>query len=378
MIRVITTGFVLCLAAQPLAAQHWSVEAQAGQIRSALDPVNTELQSLVVGVRYDEMNSGLRFAAGIPTTSEQAWWGSVAGAHRLALRSAALVAGIDVAANAFALSDRVQRTRVIDDVFGGRRVVPAPAQSGYAGALQALPVIGVETPKFQVHVRGGMSAYAAEFAEQRHTRNVALADAQATFLPTPSLAFMPAVRHYFAAEGDYTYGGVTAVFASGPMSVWGSSGRWLSGDDSELAWSAGASLRIRDRLTLSATGRRDLFDPLYATPGQTAWSVGISLKLGKLMPARVPIPAVFDGGRATIRLPASQSADMPRVAGDFNAWKPQPMQRQGSAWVFTVALEPGVYNYAFVNASGDWFVPADHPGRKQDGMGGEVAVLVVQ
>jgi hypothetical protein len=54
------------------------------------------------------------------------------------------------------------------------------------------------------------------------------------------------------------------------------------------------------------------------------------------------------------------------------------MQRSGNHWVYTVALKPGVYNYAFVDPNGDWFVPEKHPGRKQDGMGGEVAVLVVR
>jgi hypothetical protein len=53
------------------------------------------------------------------------------------------------------------------------------------------------------------------------------------------------------------------------------------------------------------------------------------------------------------------------------------MQRTGERWTITVALAPGVYNYAFVNSRGDWFVPEKHPGRKADGMGGHVAVLVV-
>jgi hypothetical protein len=53
------------------------------------------------------------------------------------------------------------------------------------------------------------------------------------------------------------------------------------------------------------------------------------------------------------------------------------MQRRGDAWVYSVTLEPGTYNYAFVDAQGEWFVPEKHPGRKSDGMGGVVAVLVV-
>jgi hypothetical protein len=54
------------------------------------------------------------------------------------------------------------------------------------------------------------------------------------------------------------------------------------------------------------------------------------------------------------------------------------MQQSGDAWTYTTELAPGVYNYAFVDASGKWFVPDGHPGRKDDGMGGAVAVLVVR
>ena len=44
----------------------------------------------------------------------------------------------------------------------------------------------------------------------------------------------------------------------------------------------------------------------------------------------------------------------------------------------TVKLDPGVYNYAFVTPAGEWFVPESVAGRKSDGMGGHVAVLVVR
>jgi hypothetical protein len=301
----------------------------------------------------------------------------VAGSHRFAARKGSLVAGFDVAANGLVMRDRVERTREVDDVFQQPGIVPAPSQSGIGGALQALPVIGVETSTLQLHVRGGVSRYASEFAEQRRDRNVTLADAQITFAPTPSLAIVPAVRHFSADEDDYTFGGVTAVAGSDPLSVWGSTGRWLGLEDQDMTWAAGASLRVGDRVTLLASGRRDVIDPLYGTPGQAAWNIGVSVKLGRVLPSNVPVLAVSAGARATIRLPASQSSASPRVAGDFTNWKPQPMQRRGDAWVYSVSLQPGVYNYAFVDAQGEWFVPEKHPGRKSDGMGGVVAVLVV-
>ncbi|MGH9346917.1 MAG: hypothetical protein ACRD26_06570 [Vicinamibacterales bacterium] len=65
------------------------------------------------------------------------------------------------------------------------------------------------------------------------------------------------------------------------------------------------------------------------------------------------------------------------IAGDFNNWRPVPMQREGNAWMIRLPLAAGVYHYAFRSETGTWFVPATAAGRRDDGMGGEVAVLVV-
>ena len=53
------------------------------------------------------------------------------------------------------------------------------------------------------------------------------------------------------------------------------------------------------------------------------------------------------------------------------------MRREGDQWVIRIPLAAGVYNYAFRGSDGQWFVPASVPGRRDDGFGGHVAVLVV-
>ena len=53
------------------------------------------------------------------------------------------------------------------------------------------------------------------------------------------------------------------------------------------------------------------------------------------------------------------------------------MVREGADWVLRVPLSAGVYHYTFQSATGEWFVPASAPGRRDDGFGGYVAVLVV-
>jgi hypothetical protein len=118
---------------------------------------------------------------------------------------------------------------------------------------------------------------------------------------------------------------------------------------------------------------------LAVQPPQTSWSIGLSvLMAGRPRPVAAPVPAAYVDGRATIHLPLAASGTRPSIAGDFNAWKPVLMEREGDHWSYTVAVPRGVYNYAFVAADGTWFVPQNTPGRKDDGMGGHVAVLVVR
>ena len=102
------------------------------------------------------------------------------------------------------------------------------------------------------------------------------------------------------------------------------------------------------------------------------------LTSGRPRPITPPVAAAYVDGRATIQLPVSATSTRPSIAGDFNAWKPAPMEREGDHWVYRVVVTPGVYNYSFVAADGTWFVPDGVPGRKDDGMGGVVAVVVVR
>ena len=82
--------------------------------------------------------------------------------------------------------------------------------------------------------------------------------------------------------------------------------------------------------------------------------------------------------RVVIRFPATEAAGQPSIAGDFTGWMLLVMERHGKEWTFPVKLSPGVYRFAFRNSDGKWFVPDSIPYRTDDGMGGLVAVLVVQ
>jgi hypothetical protein len=370
-------------AAAPASAQQWNVSAQAGRMRSALDPADAT-SSIALGLQYEAPTTGFRLSTGVPTSSVEALWAGAGAWKRAALRHSGFIAGLDLAGNAFITRDRSAQPAPDAPPF-----IPGPFdpplegvadRSGHALAGQALPVIGYEGSRLQLHARAGVSYYTAEFGELNTDRTVRLADVQLTLMPTASFALMPVVRRFEADDEDaVNYAGASAVIAHRLGSVWGSVGHWMDADDVSEPWAVGASLRVHPRATIQASARRDTFDPLYMQPAQTSWNVGVSLQVGgPVGPPAPPVPAAYEDGRATIQLPVSASPSAPSIAGDFTGWKPVPMRRAGDHWTYTVALEPGVYNYAFVSEDGTWFVPDDVPGRRDDGMGGHVAVVIVE
>lgn len=373
-------------AVQPARAhsQQWNLDLSGGVLRSALDQ-GTGTQSLAIGLRYDDVATGLRISAGLPTEQTEPLWAAAGGWRRFALRHRAFLGGVDLAGNALVTRGRAQQRDVIPGPLGPTRSPTGSGTNAHGSALagQVMPVIGYEGVNFDIHARAGVSTYRAEFGGTSLTRTVRAADLQLTYAPTAAVAIMPVAR-YFVHDADpgMMYVGAAAVVAQGPVSVWGSAGRFVDGvadDVDPAAYAAGLMLRLQQRLSVQASVRRDGFDPLYMTPPQTAWSMGASLLIGgRAGPPPAPVPASYDDGRATITLPVSDAATAPSIAGDFNGWTPQPMQRAGDDWTYAVAVAPGVYNYAYVSADGTWFVPESVPGRRDDGMGGHVAVLVVE
>jgi hypothetical protein len=362
----------------PLSAQEWRASAQAGRISSALDPAPSE--SFALGLRYDDPTTALSLTGGLPIRSDNPLSAGASAWKRLSVRRHSLLAGLDLSGSAFLAVDRTEQPATrLPGPFDPPSPVPVD-RSGHAFAGQAMPVLGYEGVDVQVHARAGVSRYAATFGDQRSDRSVRLADLQLTVTPTSSLAIVPVVRRYQASgEAAAVFAGVSAVTASTLGSLWASVGQWTAGPGAGTPWSVGGRLRLHPLVSLDAAVRRDTFDPLYLQPAQTSWSIGLSVLVsGRPRPVAPPVPAAYVNGRATIRLPLSAASTRPSIAGDFNAWKPAPMEREGDHWTYTVAVPRGVYNYAFVDADGTWFVPEGVPGRKDDGMGGHVAVLVVR
>jgi len=374
----LSAALAVTMSGAPVSAQEWRASAQAGRIRSALDPAASE--SFALGLQYDDPTTGLRLTGGVPIRSDNPFSGGASAWKRLSVRHRGVLAGLDLAGSAFLAVDRAdQPAAPLPGPFDPPSPVPVD-RSGHAFAGQAMPVLGYEGADIQLHARAGVSRYAATFGEQRSDRSVRLADLQLTVTPASSLAIVPVVRRVQApGEAASTFAGVSAVTASTLGSLWASVGQWSGGRSEGTPWSVGGRLQLHPLVSLDAAVRRDTFDPLYLQPAQTSWSIGLSVLVsGRARPVAPPVPAAYVNGRATIRLPVSAASTRPSIAGDFNAWNPVPMEREGDRWTYTVALPRGVYNYAFVGADGTWFVPESVPGRKDDGMGGQVAVLVVR
>ena len=383
MIRCVSIFALTLLMHGTVEAQQWRVDVQAGRIRSALDPSPRGTESVAAGFGYDDATTAFRISTGLPTRDDAPYWGALGAVKRLAVTRSGLIAGVDLSGSGFMFQSKSG-----DRELGGGLLDPLPQQddsrSGHALSGQVMPLIGFERGAFLAQARAGVSHYKATIADVTRDRTVRLADIQLTVRPSHELAISPVVKTFRAEnEEAATFAGVSAAIAQGRAGFWGNIGQWIAGADtasgSRSAWGTGASFRVMERATLTGSARRDGFDPLHLNPPQTSWNVGLSVAVGgRASSQRAPVPSSYESGLATIRLPVSASSSAPSVAGDFNSWKPAPMARGGKFWTYTVAAAPGVYNYAFVSGDGSWFVPENVPGRKDDGMGGHVAILVVR
>ncbi len=373
------TLLALLAAAGGARAQRWSVSARAGRMTYDGAAATGASAGLLLGAGYTDRAGWLDLSAGIPLAQGDALWGGGGVGRRLALRPGPLILGIDLAGSGFVEQQRVTETTTPFPLPGPRRATTSDRTvHGWALAGEALPVAGVAFGPARLEARYGLSRFHAALDSTDRSRNVRLGDAALVLTPVPTVLLRAEARRYDAAEGVSAYGGAAAAVALSRLTLRGSVGSWLSGPGSGVPWSVGAELALSDRAGVIASAARDTWDPLYGIPAHTSWGIGLSYRLGAPDTPPAPVPAAYRNGTALIALPVDDSPERPRIAGDFNHWKPAPMQRDGGRWIYRVPIPPGVYHYAFVHADGTWFVPASVPGRTDDGMGGEVAVLVVR
>jgi hypothetical protein len=329
----------------------------------------------MVGVRYESPLAGFQVSTGLPTDSEQPLWGAMSGWGRVSvLERRGLFAGVDLGGSGFVIRD---------GRAGPGGIAPGPLSSGtgYGVSGQALPVFGYQGDRVGAEARTGVFHFRSRLGDGERDHTVWLTEGQGLVSPVHWIAAGPVVRHYRSEGGaGDTYVGGSLILSYLGVGAWASAGEWIDRVEPGLPWGAGLSVRVHPRLRVSAGYREEGFNPLYLREAQSLWSFGVSLQIGGPVPPRrseYESGLVDPDGEVTIRLADVETNSAPRVAGDFNGWLPAAMVLEGEVWHYALSLPSGVYHYAFVDADGRWFVPESAPGRRPDGFGGYVAIVVV-
>jgi hypothetical protein len=341
--------------------QGWSAEVSAGRL--VYDPLlaSVATNNLMGSVRYDTRRGTWVYGTGaVPASDGGTFWGAAGTGGRVTLPSFQIrraTLGADLGVHAFSFRDRLVN------------------QSGSGGTLEAMPFARVNAGAGFVEGRGGWRGHTVSFAGLRENRGVFETGARAGY--GSGVRVEGEARLVHADEGRYPFIGGFAAYDISQVTIWGQLGKWMATSLDDRTWALGSGVSLGPRTTLWGNVRQEAPDPLYWNPSHRTWSIGLTQRLGRPPAAVVPVP-VSMAGNVVVRLAASEApTGAVAIAGDFNNWKPTPMRREGNEWIVRLPLAPGVYHYTFRSATGDWFVPSSTAGRRDDGMGGFVAVLVV-
>lgn len=365
MTRALVTALLLTVIASSevisARAQGWSADVSAGRV--VYDPVSASVgtNNVMGSLRYETPRDIWVYGAGaLPAGDNGTFWtaGGTGGRLILPRRGAARASvGADIGAHVFSFRDRV-----VD-------------LTGTGGTLEAIPFVRLALGDGFVEGRAGWRGQTLSFVSVRENRSVFESGARAGYGTV--FRVEGDARWVHASEGTYPFVGATFGYADGRVDVWGQAGKWLASDLGEREWAVGSGVSLGLRTSVWGSVRQEAPDPLYWNSARRTWSVGLTQRLGRIASPPAPVSQPAASG-VVVRVSAAEApAGAVSIAGDFNNWQPSPMAREGDEWVVRLALAPGVYHYAFRSANGDWFVPPSVPGRRDDGMGGYLAVLVV-
>jgi hypothetical protein len=111
----------------------------------------------------------------------------------------------------------------------------------------------------------------------------------------------------------------------------------------------------------------------------TAVLVVAALALSMRTPSLIPVHHAKTAKDAvTVRLTfISPEARSVAVAGDFNKWRTDAMQRTDGMWTIELKLKPGVYTYSFIVDNTTWVADPGAGSYRDDGFGSRNAVMRV-
>lgn len=89
--------------------------------------------------------------------------------------------------------------------------------------------------------------------------------------------------------------------------------------------------------------------------------------------SQAPIEVEAPGIAVELKFVAPEAGQV-QVAGDFNGWRPEPLQREGDGWAARLRLPPGRYAYMYV-VDGQWTSDPQAHSFRDDEFGRQNAVL---
>jgi hypothetical protein len=380
LVRRISAVAIITSVASPLvaSAQEWRASARFGRVTYEGTPAGASASSsAVVGLGRTAPRDWFAASVAMPL-GEDPFWAVIGGWKRLATRG---IAGplFDFSGHGF-----IQRQSTTASTTPAPGPFPfpqppspvAPDLSGEGIGAELMAGGFVSSAAVRFESRAGVAAQRSRLGDVLQHRTLPTGDARLSLVFAP-LTLQAETRGWLDDGTTHAYFGGGLQYSRGPFQLWGSLGRWVVGGLDHVTWSAGAGAGIAPGLELQLGGRGHGFDPLYLSSTETSFWAGLSLRIGGSRVPGSPVAGRDRDGHSVIAIPARFTRGAPSIAGDFTGWKPVPMERAGSRWTYTAKLVPGVYHYAFVAEDGTWFVPESVPGRQDDGMGGQVAVLVV-
>jgi hypothetical protein len=378
--RAVRLLAALAILAAPAQAQEWRASARVGRVTGESAPAGSAgSSSAVLGLARSAARDWLGLSAAIPL-GDDPYWAVLGGWQRIDTRGSAGLL-LDLTGQAFI--QRQSTGSVAPAPSPGPLLFPPstptplrsdPSGEGVGG--EAMAGLFARSARLRIEARGGVAAEASRLGDVSQQRTLPSGDARISWAALPVTLQLES-RAWLDDGLTHGYLGTGMQYARGPISLWGSLGRWVSGGLDATAWTAGAGAEVAPGLMLQVGCHGNRFDPLYLSASRASYWGGLSLRLGRSGGSAAPVPARTRDGRAMIALTARDAKGAPAIAGDFTGWKPVPMRRDGSRWIWSGVLAPGVYHYAFVAEDGTWFVPESVPGRQNDGMGGWTTVLVV-
>jgi hypothetical protein len=340
-------------------AQNWAVDLYAGQSHHNSFVPAIPTRSLMAGVRYGAPANDWWYATvAAPLDELTPFWGAAGGSLKIPfLRGAAHSFGVALGAHGYAARDAVTRGM------------------GAGGTLDAAAFAAAVTHYGRLDLRAGAAQYGAEAAEMWVSRRAW--ELIGRFETAGAIQFGAGGRVVRVSDGTYPALSADATVRTGPATVSATVMRWFGSDVKDVGWSLGAGVSP-GTFDVWAALQQEAREPLYWNEARRTWALGVTKRMGSRNPSRASSAgAQLNTGSALIRVPAGSGAEPLFVAGDFTGWELRPMRRAGSEWHLRVPLSPGVYRYSFVDSQGRWFVPEGTSGRRSDGFGGHVAVLVV-